>query len=121
MTNTYWRQSRICFPSIPKIAVVKKFNNMVKLKLAKIIHSVLNNKISNLYFGFSRVENFSFHTGNSTMCKLLHFCKNQENQLCLSQAHAFLKYCLIVAETMFLVEKSQKLHLIGICSIFKNY
>ena len=51
-----------------------KFNDIVKLQLqlAKILHSVHNNKISNLCFGFSKVEKFHHYcTRNSTKSNLV--------------------------------------------------
>ena len=57
MTNPPWHQS--ASPPYQKLQLLK-FNHIVKLQLAKIMHSVHINKISNLYFGFSRVENFHF-------------------------------------------------------------
>ena len=38
----------------------------MKLQLAKIMHSVHNNNISNLNFGFSKVEKFHYCTKTST-------------------------------------------------------
>ena len=53
MTNTRWRHS--ASPLYQKLQLLK-FNDIVRLQLAKIMHSVHNNKISNLSFGFSRVK-----------------------------------------------------------------
>ena len=46
-----------CFPLYQTLQFLK-FNDIVKLQLAKIMHSVHNNNISNLYFGFSKIEKF---------------------------------------------------------------
>ena len=64
MTNTRWHHS--ASPLYQKSQLLK-FNDIVKLQLAKIMHSVHNNKISNLYFGFSKDEKFHHYcTRNST-------------------------------------------------------
>ena len=55
MTNTRWHHS--ASPLYQTLQFLK-FNDIVKLQLAKIMHSVHNNNISNLYFGFSKVEKF---------------------------------------------------------------
>ena len=59
MTNTRWHHS--ASPLYQTLQLLK-FNDIVKLQLAKIMHSVHNNNISNLHFGFSKVE------------KLYHYC-----------------------------------------------
>ena len=64
MTNTGWRQS--ASPLYQKLQLLR-FNHIVKLQLAEMMHSVCNNKISNCILGFSKVENFMyFHIRNST-------------------------------------------------------
>ena len=64
MTNIRWLHS--ASPLHQKLQLLK-FNDIVKLQLAKIMHSVHNNKISNLCFGFSKVEKFHHCcTRNST-------------------------------------------------------
>ena len=55
MTNTRWHHSA---SPLYQTLLFLKFNDIVKLQLAKIMHSVHNNNISNLYFGFSKVEKF---------------------------------------------------------------
>ena len=55
MTNTLL--ASFCFPLYQKLQLLK-FNDIVKLQLAKIMHFVHNNNISNLYFGFSKVGKF---------------------------------------------------------------
>ena len=58
MTNTRWHHS--ASPLYQKLQLLK-FNDIVKLQLAKIMHSVHNNNISNLHFGFSKVEKFNHY------------------------------------------------------------
>ena len=55
MTNSRWHHS--ASPLYQKLQLLK-FNDIVKLQLANIMHSVHNNNISNYYFGFSEVEKF---------------------------------------------------------------
>ena len=55
MTNTRWHHSA---SPLYQTQQLLKFNDIVKMQLAKIMHSVHNNNISNLYFGFSKVEKF---------------------------------------------------------------
>ena len=55
MTNTCWHHS--ASPLYQKLQLLK-LNDIVKLQLAKIMHSVYNNNISNLYFGVSKIEKF---------------------------------------------------------------
>ena len=63
MTNIRWHHS--ASPLYQKLQLLK-FNDIVKLQLAKIMRFVHNNKISNLYFGFSKVEKFHHYcTRNS--------------------------------------------------------
>ena len=71
MTHTRCHHS--ASPLYQKLQLLK-FNDIVKLQLAKIMHSVNNNNISNLYFGFSKVEKFRhYYTRNSIKSN---FCKN---------------------------------------------
>ena len=77
MTNTRWHHS--ASPLYQKLQLLK-FNDIVKLQLVKIMHSVHNNNISNLYFGFSNVEKFH------------HYCtrtSTKSNQPFLSQAQKY--------------------------------
>ena len=55
MINTRWHHS--ASPLYQTLQLLK-FDDIVKLQLAKIMHSVHNNNISNLYFGFFKVEKF---------------------------------------------------------------
>ena len=65
MTNTRWHHS--ASPLYQTLQLLK-FNDIVKLQLAKIMHCVHNNNISNLYFGFSKVEKYHHYcTRTSTI------------------------------------------------------
>ena len=57
-----------------------KFSDIVKLQLAKIMHSVHNNNISNLYFGLSKVEKFHHYwTRTSTKSNFVQTSARTEN------------------------------------------
>ena len=63
MTKTHGRQSAL--PLYQKLLLLN-FNNIAKMQLAKTMHLVHKNKISNLHFHLSRVENFhKCHTRNA--------------------------------------------------------
>ena len=56
-----------------------KFNDIVKLQLAKTVHSIHNEKIANLYFGFSKVEKFHHYcTRNSIMSNFVQISTRTE-------------------------------------------
>ena len=87
-----------CFPLYQTLQLLK-FDDIVKLQLAKIMHSVHNNNISNLYFGFSKVENFFIIALEllqiQTLSKLLQELK-KANQPFLSQAQKYgVRYLVI--------------------------
>ena len=100
MTKTSWHH--FASPLYQKSQLLK-FNDIVKLQLAKIMHSVHNNKISNLYFGFSKVEKFHHYcTRNSTKSNFVQTLSKfprelkKANQPFLSQAQKYgVRYLVI--------------------------
>ena len=89
MNSTGWHHS--ASPLYQNLQLLR-FNDIVKLQLAKIVHSAHNNKISNLYFGFSKVQKFHHYcTRNSTESNFVQTSARTEkaNQPFLSQAQKY--------------------------------
>ena len=77
MTNTRWHHS--ASPLYETLQLLK-FDDIVKLQLAKIMHSVHNNNISNLYFGLFKFEKFHHYcTGTSTNSNFVQTSARTEN------------------------------------------
>ena len=86
-----------CFPLYQKLQLLK-FNDIVKLQLAKIMHFVHNNNISNLYFGFSKVEKFYHYCTRTTKSNFVPTSARTEkaNQPFLSQAQKYGVRCPVI-------------------------
>ena len=79
MTNTCRRQSASPLLGLPKLQLIE-FDDIVKLQLANIMHFVRRNKISNLYFVFSRVKNFYYFLTQGHTQKFLRGVFNFEKE-----------------------------------------